>query len=250
MPRFQQLSHTEINEKSPGDLVTIADLESEKRLEDELTSLLPDSICIGEEAAESDPSILDRITGEAPVWVIDPLDGTRNFAHGRAPFAVIVALVVGGTTQMGWIHDPVTDETIWAGRGQGAWSAGQQLQLGKTKTIAAMKGSLSLRIARRLDGKPGVPEQINRVGCVGRDYMDLTSGKLDFARYAFRLKPWDHAAGVLLYDEAGGYSRLIRANQQYQATLQTSAAEKANEVLILAPDRESCRQLVEMLEDT
>ncbi len=248
-PRFRQLSEDDVREKSPGDLVTIADVEAEKHLEAELTALLPGSLVVGEEEAEDFPSVLTRITGDAPVWVLDPLDGTRNFAHGREPFAVIVAYCQGGETLMGWIHDPLTDETIWAAKGQGCWSGNNRLTLPTTLPLEQMKGSLSPNVARRLRPASGVPTRISRVGCVGRDYMDLALGRLHFARYAFRLKPWDHAAGVLIHNEAGGASRLIKADRNYHPDLKPKDAETANEVLILAPDTTSLESLRAMLAD-
>ena len=205
LPRFQQLADHHISEKSHGDLVTIADVESEQYLERALTKLEPASCCVGEEAAEHDPQVIKRLRAEAPVWVLDPLDGTRNFAHGRSPFAVIVAYCLGGETLMGWIHNPVSGQTVWAAKGQGAWSGeGEKLTVAGAGDLMNMKGSLSKPAVKAIKGKKGAPRQITRVGCVGQDYMDVSTGALDFARYAITLKPWDHAAGVLIHQEAGG----------------------------------------------
>ena len=248
-PRFRQLKDGEVREKSPGDLVTIADVEAEKHLEAELTALVPGSLVVGEEEAEDFPSVLDRLKRSDPVWVLDPLDGTRNFANSRQPFAVIVAYCQGGETLMGWIHDPLTKETVWAGKGQGCWSGENRLTLTKPPPLADIKGSLSGRAAKRLKGVKGVPSQINRVGCVGRDYMDLALGRLDFARYAFHLKPWDHAAGVLMHCEAGGASCLIKANRPYHPDLTPDEARDAGEVLMLAPNKTSLEALSNFLKD-
>lgn len=246
-PRFRQLKDGEVREKSPGDLVTIADVESEKQLEARLTALVPGSLVVGEEEAEDFPRILDRLKKDQPVWVLDPLDGTRNFANGREPFAVIVAYCQGGETLMGWIHDPMKKETIRAAKGEGCWMGKRRLILEPTPSLNKMTGSLSGRIAKRLSNKGGAPKDIKRVGCVGRDYMDLALGRLHFARYAFQLKPWDHAAGVLMHDEAGGVSRLLKADRNYHPDLTPAEAQKTEETLMLAPDRASLDRLSEML---
>src|ERR1700730_15726265 len=107
MPYFQKLGHGDITEKGPGDLVTVADVAAERRLSAVLTDLLPGSLVVGEEAAAADPGVLEALAGDAPVWVIDPIDGTANFAEGKPVFAVMVALVRRGETVMAWIHDPV-----------------------------------------------------------------------------------------------------------------------------------------------
>src|SRR5437879_2711858 len=91
LPRFRKLAAGDIREKEPGDLVTVADEAAEARLTPLLTALLPGSLVLGEEAAAADPKLLNRLLGDHPVWVIDPVDGTGNFAAGRPAFAVMVA---------------------------------------------------------------------------------------------------------------------------------------------------------------
>ena len=97
LPRYKSLAKEEIKTKSgPGDLVTIADEEAEQKLAAGLVALLPDSMVIGEEAAATDPAVLDLLTRPGAVWIIDPIDGTSNFVAGRDAFGVIVALVEDG----------------------------------------------------------------------------------------------------------------------------------------------------------
>jgi len=91
LPRFRRLEEHHTWEKRPGSLVTVADEAAEKRLEDGLLRLAPGSVALGEEAAEKDSSIFERLLDDEPVWIIDPVDGTKNFAAGRPEFAVIVA---------------------------------------------------------------------------------------------------------------------------------------------------------------
>ena len=98
LPRYQNLAAHEISEKAADDFVTIADKESELRLAEGLLQILPDAGLIGEEAAAADASILDR-AGNGLNWIIDPIDGTGNFAAGRPPFGLMIALVADGLVQ-------------------------------------------------------------------------------------------------------------------------------------------------------
>src|ERR1700675_4019087 len=135
MPYFEKLGRDDIREKKPGDLVTIADVATERRLTPLLTDLLPGSRVVGEEAVAADPGVLDALADTAPVWLLDPIDGTANFAAGTPIFAVMVALVREGETVMSWIHDPVTRRTASAVAGEGAWHDGRRLR------VAAATGS-------------------------------------------------------------------------------------------------------------
>jgi len=246
-PRFRQLRDDEIKEKSPGDFVTIVDLEAEKYLKENLTSLVPGSLVVGEEEVESNPKTLERLNGDAPVWLLDPLDGTGNFARGRKPFAVIVAYCERRETQMGWIHDVVTGETIWAAKGQGCWAGEKRLKLQAPRLLKDMRGSLSKNLAMRLKAVLGGPQSTRRLRCVGRDYIDLAMGNLDFARYSYCLKPWDHAAGVLLHSEAGGYNHLIKEGRPYHPDLMPTQAIVNDEVMLLAPDMGTIEVITSML---
>jgi len=96
LPRFQALADHEVQEKVAGELVTVVDLAVEDHLTRRLTELLPGSLVVGEEAVHADPALMDRLASDAPVWIIDPIDGTRNFAHGRPVFAIMVALAKAG----------------------------------------------------------------------------------------------------------------------------------------------------------
>ena len=99
LPRFRNLSKSDIRQKRPGDVVTVADVASEQRLASGLAKILPGVPVVGEEAVESDAGLLDLISrrGEA-CWIVDPLDGTANFAAGKNQFAVIVCLVQDAAT--------------------------------------------------------------------------------------------------------------------------------------------------------
>src|SRR3954454_4482460 len=125
--RFRQLQKHEIREKSPGDFVTIADEAMEAALAPKLAALLPGSLLVGEEDCARDPSVMRRLASDQPVWVIDPVDGTANFAEGKEQFCSMMALIERDQVLGGWIYDPVTDTTSYAVKGGGAWSAGHRL---------------------------------------------------------------------------------------------------------------------------
>lgn len=254
MPRFRTLTKDDITEKKPGDLVTTADIEAEKRLESLLKGLVPGSVVVGEEGAEADPKRLQALSGSAPVWVIDPVDGTFNFAHGKPCFATIIAYCVDGETLAGWIHDPVADVTVWSASGEGAWMGegakpgNNRLRVAEPVAVSRLNGSLGSRLRRRLErrrqaGEGGIPNS-TQYHCVGREYMDLGRGELDYAHYARRLKPWDHAAGVLIHREAGGFSALTADGHPYHPA---KSGDYSDQALLLAPDGETWEALRNLL---
>ncbi len=253
MPRFRNLATADIREKSAGDLVTIADIESEKRLETALGALIPDCRIVGEEAAANNPDVLAALGDKAPVWIIDPVDGTTNFATGIPCFAIIIALAVSGDTKAGWIYDPINETMVWAKKGGGAWmyerEQGTRLKISTDLTLGECAGSLGRGPKRRLErlldaGNAVAPTDITRYGCVGIEYTDLARSRLGFARYGGHLKPWDHAAGVLIHAEAGGFSAVGGNATPYRPTPDTPS-----QTLTLAASKAHWRELTEMLAD-
>lgn len=118
MPRFRQLAAHEIDQKSgPHDLVTDADRKAEEFLTEALTALLPGSVVVGEEAVHADPASYGAIGGTAPVWIVDPVDGTRQFVHGDSGFCTLVALVLDGVVHASWTFAPAREEFATAIRG-------------------------------------------------------------------------------------------------------------------------------------
>ena len=240
VPRFRRLADHDITEKNPGDLVTTADIEAERALARGLQPLVPGSLVVGEEEAGRDPSILAALAGPQPVWLVDPLDGTNNFAHGKPRFAVIVALCQDGKVSPGWIHDPLGGITAWAVAGEGAWlreaDGLRRLSAAAPAPVAEMEGSLGRGLKKRLTerrdaGDAEIPSRMVRYRCVGHEYVELARGRLHFARYGGRLKPWDHAAGVLLHREAGGFGALVEGPAPY-----SPLPGIVGGTLLLAPD--------------
>ncbi len=207
LPHYQSLSSDQIVAKAADDAVTVADHESERILSDLLARLLPEAAIVGEEAAHADPKVLDRL-GDALCWIIDPLDGTNNFAAGKPPFGILVALAEGGETIGGWIYDPLRQRFCSAERGQGAWIDGERIAArssGLTPPIAA----ISLVFAdqtRREALKTHIAPHYTLVDiprCAAEQYPRIVLGENDITIFE-RTLAWDHAAGVLFLNEAGG----------------------------------------------
>jgi fructose-1,6-bisphosphatase/inositol monophosphatase family enzyme len=210
LPRFRNLAIGEVQEKGPGDLVTIADQESELELNRRLIALLPGSLVVGEEAVAADPAVMSRLGSPGLVWVIDPIDGTGNFAAGREPFALMVALLRDGVPVLSVIHEPVPGTVCAAEAGAGAYLDGVRVRVdGTSVPTDQLRGALltrylpeELREQMRARGKR-LGETLPGQHCAGREYPDVVRGNQDFALF-WRGLPWDHVPGSLLLREAGG----------------------------------------------
>ncbi len=213
VPRFRTLTREDIREKKPGDLVTVADIAAERALSSRLTQVAAGSVALGEEAVAADPATLSLLAGDAPVWVIDPVDGTGNFAKGVAAFAVIVAYVERGVTTAGWIYDPLGDRMTSAMRGQGAWLGAARLRVAADTPLERMTGSAygrtpgGLRAVQALTDSGRFASVGNR-GCSGLEYIDVATGSSHFTLHS-RSFVWDHAAGMLMIAEAGGVATFL-----------------------------------------
>lgn len=208
MPRFQSLQDGEIDEKHGGELVTIADIETEKWLTARLPNLLPGSVVVGEEAVFADKDVFKRLAGVDPVWIIDPIDGTWNFANGRPIFAVMVSLVARGEFISAWIYEPVSGATVIGARGDGVTFNGTQVQLGKRERLNGIIGTAAGHLFESAEQQTDVIERVFRPNCAGHEYVLILSGERAFSAYT-KLLPWDHVAGSFLVAEAGGHSSLL-----------------------------------------
>ncbi len=247
MPAFRNLETIEINLKGPNDYVTAADIAAEKYLTPELLGLLPGSVVVGEETADDEASWRETLRSAPAVWLIDPIDGTANFAAGIPLFGIMVALVEHGRTTHAWIHDPNTGEMGLAQAGAGAWVGGRRSVVSTPPAATAMRGSLNTRFvpeeeaallfraARRLPPTLDVPAV--------QAYLYVATGRTDYVMF-HKLYPWDHAAGILLHAEAGGHAR------HRDATPYTPYGPSRGNSLILAPDAASWRELCDRLYET
>jgi fructose-1,6-bisphosphatase/inositol monophosphatase family enzyme len=207
LPRFRQLRQEDIREKKPGDFVTAADLAAERRLTERLVELAPGSVVLGEEAAAADPTRFQLLAQEAPVWVVDPVDGTANFARGQEGFAVILARVERGVVRAGWIYDPLRDVMVTAEVGGGAWSGGTRLRVDGEPSAERMTGAAYGRTAAGPRAAKALGDSgrfgIRNLGCSALEYSAVAHGYAHFSLHS-RSLPWDHAAGMLIVAEAGG----------------------------------------------
>ena len=230
LPRFQNLADMDIRTKSgPADLVTAADDEAERLLCEGLTQLLPASYFVGEEAVAKDSSVLSYLSGPKPVWIVDPLDGTANFVAGYNAFAVVVALIYAEETLMGWIHDPLNRLTIWAGQGQGSWLKDNRLLLKGKHTALENMAAAHYHRAFRITEESYASSQ--RCGSAAHEYWALAENRIQVSSFS-RLYPWDHAAGVLIHLEAGGYSRMVDGSAYNPTIRQTCGILSAPSKLV------------------
>ena len=223
LPRFRHLQQGEVLVKSPGDVVTVADHESEQALTAGLTGLLPGSLVVGEEAAATDPGVLRRVTDQGAVWIVDPVDGTNNFAAGKAPFAVMVALLRAGEPVAAWILDVVDDRMTVAEAGGGAYLDGVRV---KTRTddpgAPALRGVVAQKYlpadlrARSAANAHRLAQVTAGHHCAGYEYPAVATDEQQFALF-WRVLPWDHVPGSLILREAGGTVRHLDGSEYHPA---------------------------------
>lgn len=207
LPHYRQLTTDEIVSKAVDDVVTVADREAEEILSEGLARVLPDAAVVGEEAAHADPAVLDRL-GDTLAWIIDPLDGTNNFAAGKGPFGIMVALTERGEALSGWILDPISGRVCHAHRGAGAFIDGERITARSSGSEPPVAG-ISLVFAdpaRRAGLMEHIAPHYAMVDiprCAAEQYPRLALGVNDVAVFE-RTLAWDHAPGALFVNEAGG----------------------------------------------
>ncbi|MBK6011335.1 inositol monophosphatase family protein [Streptomyces sp. MBT53] len=210
MPRFRQLAAHEIDQKSgPHDLVTDADRNAERYLTKELGILLPGSVVVGEEAVHADPETYEAIQGDAPVWIVDPVDGTRQFVRGETGFCTLVALARHGELLASWTYAPARDQLATAVKGRGAFLDGVRLHSGapdpaRDLEVATSHPDYTTDAQKRaLLGLWADGVRTRPCGSAGLEYLAIARGELDATAFSWEAA-WDHAAGLLLVEEAGG----------------------------------------------
>ena len=193
------------SEKSPANLVTEADIESQKAIHSCICERFPDHQFLGEEGLQT------HETDSPYRWVIDPLDGTSNYVHHFPYYAVSIALECDGELQVGVIYDPTRDELFSAERGQGAHLDGVPVKPSGAPDLsqALVVGSLPVAADQT---HPAVNEflrvlpsaqHLQRTGSAALNLAYVACGRID-AYWSRTLNAWDMAAGVLLVSEAGG----------------------------------------------
>lgn len=198
-----------MSKSSTIDLVTQADLASEQLILKRIRTRFPSHAILSEEAGES---------GESDAaWVVDPLDGTVNFAHGMPHYCVSIGFRRGTETHLGVIYDPERGELFWALRGEGAFlrrrdgverrlQVGQRDQLGGALLATGFPYDRATNPANNLAEFNRVILQVQGVRRAGSAALDLAyvaAGRFD-GYWEYRMKPWDTTAGALMVSEAGG----------------------------------------------
>lgn len=201
-----------VSEKAPKDLVTDADLASQKAVRDVLSSAYPDYAFVGEEEGENEPpeSVRRGDADALPCWVVDPLDGTINFVHRLQSFAVSIGLYSAGKMRLGVIYDPVADEMFAAYGGGGATCNGRAMKVSDCDDLSNGLVACSFPAGVKSDAPEvkrfvRVLEQVRslrRLGSCALNMCYVADGRLD-AYWATNVSAWDSAAGTVIAREAG-----------------------------------------------
>lgn len=201
VPRFRALADDEIIEKRPGDVVTVADRLAERALTAIFHAADPGCLVVGEEGVYADDAPLQALPQAERAWVIDPIDGTRNFAEGVPDYAVMVAEVRRGVTTRSWIWQPRHDRMYVAERGAGVYCNGTRVPV--VPVAEPLVGALHRPGRRVRDDLPPDVRLVPQAGCAGVDYPAVAQGLRGFIGYR-SLHPWDHLPGGLMVTENGG----------------------------------------------
>ncbi len=205
VPRFRHVAH---RYKQDGSIITEADLAMQRRLASALQQLAPEVAFLAEEMTSEEQQML--LQANTPVWCLDPLDGTRNFASGIPYFSVSLALLRAGQVEMAVVYDPLRKECFSARRGHGAWLNEVPLRLAPTATDIAQATAivdfkrLDSALATRLVTDPPYSSQ-RSFGSVALDWCWLAAGRGQLYLHG-RSHIWDYAGGQLIFAEAGGHA--------------------------------------------
>jgi len=243
MPKFQALRDDEVHHKPTAghvdDIVTDVDRRAEAQLTEGLLSLMPSACVVAEEAAHNDPAHIELTHGDRPVWIVDPLDGTSNFATGSGAFGIMVGLALGGEVHFAWIHLPARREAFVAESGAGAFLNGTRLRVPPPGDLTP-RGALFLRYM-----PPEIREHVlastsdhivatAHTGAAAVEYTEIARGRKEFAIY-YRLLPWDHGAPALVLRESGGTVEHMDGRPY--------SVRSAHQITLVGRDRETVSRL-------
>ena len=221
----------EIMEKSPNNLVTKADLESEERIVGSIKKTFPAHSFLAEEN-HSPPKAFGM---PEHLWIIDPLDGTTNFAHGVPHFCVSIAYALRGEVKMGLVYDPMRKELFSAMKGRGALLNDRKIEVSHCAAIDKSvittgffydRGALMEKTLASVHAlfKRNITD-IRRTGSAALDMCWVASGRFD-GYFEYRLFPWDFSAAMLIVREAGGVC-VDRAGKELTAQSESVVASNA-----------------------
>ena len=249
LPRFRRLDSSMVHIKTEAiDLVTEADIATENVIKARIAQWMPEALFVGEESVAADPALLTRLATAELAVVVDPIDGTANYAAGLPLFACMAAVVSGGETVAGIIYDPMGDDWVMAEKGGGAWlrrpnGEAVRLHVAAPLPLAEMVGMASVAYMPR-QSRPQVLQNTDKLRllsnfrCAGHEYRTLASGHGQFVCYN-KLMPWDHLAGTLISQEAGAYAARFDGSPYLPHHVDGG--------LLLAPDEETWELLREKI---
>jgi len=220
MPRFRRM---ERHFKSDGSIVTAADHACQHKITQALQQQWPKIALLGEEMSESQQNALMQ-QNQTALWVLDPLDGTSNFASGIPCFSISLALLVNGKVQLGLIYDPTREECFSALSGEGAWLNGERLQVNDEAVMPLSNcmaqidfKRLPKPLAAHIASHPPYSSQ-RSFGSGALDWCWLAAGRVQLYLHG-KQKLWDYSAGQLILTEAGGQSCTLEGEDVFQNSL-------------------------------
>ncbi|KAA0697552.1 inositol monophosphatase [Neorhizobium sp. P12A] len=241
LPRFRRLGGGDVRAKTEAtDLVTEADEQAERMIKAEVARLWPDAVFVGEESVAAEPALLKRIEGSDLAIIVDPVDGTFNFASGIPAFGVMASVIVKGETVAGIIFDPMGDDWVMAEKGSGAWlkrPSGEAERLSVAAPVAldqmvgmASTGYLPGEKKAEILGNLAKVRFLTNYRCAAHEYRTFAGGHVHYLMYN-KMMPWDHLAGTLISQEAGGYAARFDGSAYLPHHLEGG--------LLIAPDKAS-----------
>jgi myo-inositol-1(or 4)-monophosphatase len=250
MPYWRSLGADEVTEKARNDLVSAADHAAEEAILSEIRRRFPHHDILSEEAGRQGSK------GSGPIWLVDPLDGTTNFVHGMAQFAVSVGVAANNRVEFGVILDPIKGDTFRAARGRGAWWNGSRCAVSDRTGLAGayLATGFPFRAHRVLDPYLRIfrdvflrCKAIRRLGSAALDLAYTACGIFD-GFFEFQLSPWDFAAGSLMVEEAGGVLTDMDGGSQFfeSGNVLCGPAEVHRELLeVIQKHRDALREAVD-----
>ncbi|PIE14556.1 MAG: inositol monophosphatase [Rhodobacterales bacterium] len=218
LPRFRNLSPAQISTKSsPTDLVTEADTEAEAMIARGILHLFPNALVLGEETASQSPELRKQAAEAELAFIVDPVDGTWNFAHGVPLFGVILAATRFGKPIFGLLYDPICDDWVIASEDSPARHADLRgskiLSMGQGGALDTLSGHAHVSLMPRDTQENLAPllpafARVGSLRCSCHEYRMAAQGAADFVLSGL-LNPWDHAAGVLICQRAGGHAAFL-----------------------------------------
>ncbi|MGF1767418.1 inositol monophosphatase [Enterovibrio makurazakiensis] len=243
LPRFNGSAVNDINYKANMDIVTDADNEMQSSIIDGLHRNWPHISVLGEEQSHLMQHAVMSNDKQA-FWVLDPIDGTSNFAFGIPYFCISLSLIYQGVVRLGLVYDPMRDECFFASHGAGAWFNGNRLHSRELKAKADLKHAMALIDFKRLPmalsaglaSRPPYRSQ-RSFGASALDWCWIAANRCQLYLHGDQ-KLWDYSAGQLILREAGGMSCAFDGSSVFNNSLQSRTVIGASHPFLFEQWRE------------